>query len=98
MNFASLAGFFGIGATIRIGREMHCLPYAGFLKPVLMSHLMSPKISLMVVFEKYYTEKSKNIHLRGTFAEKMPFLKGGLNNLDSGWTPIRAFLSPKTKY
>ena len=29
-NFAILAGFFGIGATIRIGREMRCLPYAGF--------------------------------------------------------------------
>ena len=26
-----LAGFFGIGATIRIGREILCLPYAGFL-------------------------------------------------------------------
>ena len=23
---------YGIGATIRIGREMLCLPYAGFLK------------------------------------------------------------------
>ena len=29
-NFALLAGFFGIGATIRTGREMFCLPYAGF--------------------------------------------------------------------
>ena len=29
-NFALLAGFFGIGATIRISREMLCLPYAGF--------------------------------------------------------------------
>ena len=33
MNFALLAGFFfGIGATIRIGWEMLCLPYAGFLQ------------------------------------------------------------------
>ena len=24
--------YYGIGATIRIGREMLCLPYAGFLK------------------------------------------------------------------
>ena len=32
-NFALLAGFFGIGATIRIGREMLRLPYAGFLFP-----------------------------------------------------------------
>ena len=31
-NFALLAGFFfGIGATIRIGLEILCLPYAGFL-------------------------------------------------------------------
>ena len=30
-NFALLAGFFCIGATIRIVREMLCLPYAGFL-------------------------------------------------------------------
>ena len=31
-NFALLAGFFGIGATIRIGREILCLPYAGFFQ------------------------------------------------------------------
>ena len=32
VNFALLAGFiFVIGATIRIGREMPCLPCAGFL-------------------------------------------------------------------
>ena len=30
-NFALLAGFVFIGATIRIGREILCLPYAGFL-------------------------------------------------------------------
>ena len=30
-NFALLAGFFGNGATIRIGREIVCLPYAGFV-------------------------------------------------------------------
>ena len=29
-NFALLACFFGIGATIRIGRETLCLLYAGF--------------------------------------------------------------------
>ena len=27
--FASQAGFFGIGATLRIGQKMLCLPYAG---------------------------------------------------------------------
>ena len=32
-NFALLAGFFGIGATIRIDREILCLPYVGFLNP-----------------------------------------------------------------
>ena len=31
MNFAFLAGFFGIGGTFRIGWEMLCLPYAEFL-------------------------------------------------------------------
>ena len=30
-NFALLAGFFGISATIGIGQEMLCLPYAEFL-------------------------------------------------------------------
>ena len=29
-KFALPAGFFAIGATIRIGRGMLCLPYAGF--------------------------------------------------------------------
>ena len=30
-NFALIADFFfGIGATIRIGQELLCLPYAGF--------------------------------------------------------------------
>ena len=31
-NIAWLAGFFGIGATIRIGQDMLCVPYAGFKK------------------------------------------------------------------
>ena len=34
-NFALLAGLFGIGATIRIGQEMLCLPYMGFLISIL---------------------------------------------------------------
>ena len=29
-RFSKKSGFHGIGATIRIGREMLCLPYAGF--------------------------------------------------------------------
>ena len=28
VNFAFVAGFFGIGATICMGREIFCLPYA----------------------------------------------------------------------
>ena len=32
-NFDILANFFGIGATIRIGQEIPCLPYAGFFWP-----------------------------------------------------------------
>ena len=35
-NFALLAGFFGIGATIRIGREMVCLPCAGFFTYIIL--------------------------------------------------------------
>ena len=38
----------GIGATIRIGREMLCLPYAGFFN-VLMNFL-----KLNVIFGKVY--------------------------------------------
>ena len=38
--FALLAGFFGIGATIRIGREMLCLPYAGFFLKMLLEHVI----------------------------------------------------------
>ena len=34
-NFALLAGFFGIGATIHIGGEMLHIPYEGFLKTVI---------------------------------------------------------------
>ena len=33
-GFGGILGIYGIGATIRIGREMFCLPYAGFLKQV----------------------------------------------------------------
>ena len=36
-NFALLAGFFGIGATIRINQEMLCVPYAGFFLLNLLS-------------------------------------------------------------
>ena len=28
---SNFGAFFGIGASIRIGREIQCLPYAGFL-------------------------------------------------------------------
>ena len=33
IGFLAILGppYFGIGATIRTGREMFCLPYAGFL-------------------------------------------------------------------
>ena len=36
----------GIGATIRIGREMLCLPYAGFLKYIHRNVLIWPHIWL----------------------------------------------------
>ena len=35
--------FFGIGANIRIGREMLSLPYAGFLQTSEMSKIFSTK-------------------------------------------------------
>ena len=35
-NFTLLAGFFGIGATIRIGGKMLCLPYEGFFLNTLL--------------------------------------------------------------
>ena len=31
-SFLSISVHFGIGAIIRIGREIQCLPYAGFKK------------------------------------------------------------------
>ena len=34
MNLVLLAGFFGIGATTRIGEEMLCLPYEGFFNRI----------------------------------------------------------------
>ena len=36
--------FCGISATIRIGREMLCLPYAGFFKEQLLWNLNSTKV------------------------------------------------------
>ena len=50
-NFALLAGFFGIGATIRISREMLCLPYAelfrlGIGKEKLEIKIFSPQINI----------------------------------------------------
>ena len=35
MLFPSIAVRFGIGATIRIGQEIQCLPYAGFFPHIL---------------------------------------------------------------
>ena len=41
-NFALLAGFFCIGATIRIGRQMLCLPYAGFFLCLVVTLRVPP--------------------------------------------------------
>ena len=44
--FLSISFHFGIGATIRIGRESQCLPYAGFLAiPFISSHIQQFKLS-----------------------------------------------------
>ena len=42
-----LAGFFGFGATIRIGRKMLCLPYADFF--VFCKLLVCPKKNIVVL-------------------------------------------------
>ena len=48
-NFAllTLTGFFGIGATIRINREMLCLPYAGFFN----TGLAVSRVNMYFVFK-----------------------------------------------
>ena len=40
IEFSAILGppYCGIGATIRIGREMLCLPYAGFFSSNLVEH------------------------------------------------------------
>ena len=38
-----------IGPTIRIGREIRCLPYAGFLNFILFVDLFNKILMLMVV-------------------------------------------------
>ena len=43
MNFALLSEFFGIVATIRIGREMLCLPYAGFFVQAIIEDVSAPR-------------------------------------------------------
>ena len=44
--FAVLEGFFGIGATIRIGWEMFCLPYAEFFRLTLSLLNVSKQVIL----------------------------------------------------
>ena len=38
MPFLSIAVRFGIGATIRIGQDIQCLPYAELFKIILQSY------------------------------------------------------------
>ena len=47
-NLALLANLFGIGATIRIGWEIQCLPYAGFL--FYRNKAICPKIGKFPLF------------------------------------------------
>ena len=47
IGFSGILGppYSGIGATIRIGREILCLPYAGFLKKIVCIYtIVSAKI------------------------------------------------------
>jgi hypothetical protein len=43
----TLPPFYGIGATIRIGREMLCLPYAGFFLLTPSLHSFSQSIATL---------------------------------------------------
>ena len=47
--FALLAGFFCIGATIPIGREMLCLPYAEFFYDYMQYHMKQKCIADMFI-------------------------------------------------
>ena len=55
MKFWGILGppSYGIGATIRIGREMLCLPYAGFFVVVLnpsLSQVIDTAAPLLLLF------------------------------------------------
>ena len=52
-GFSAILGppYCGIGATILIGREMLCLPYAGFLCKLLMVH-----------YSDYFKRQQRNVH------------------------------------
>ena len=53
--------FFGIGATIRIGREMLCLPYAGFKNPAYGRHRISrPMLKEAPAQKKTYRDFSSS--------------------------------------
>ena len=49
IGFLGILGppFYGISATIRIGREMHCLPYAGFFNNSIFSVMFPFQISFI---------------------------------------------------
>ena len=54
-NFALIAGFFGIGATIRIDQEMLCFPHAEFL-----SYLFNLFTDIWIFNELLYIHKWKH--------------------------------------
>ena len=65
INFALLAGFFGIGPTIRINREILCLPYAGFLYVSLTRFLCIAYLTFilldLLLLREYILANTKNI-------------------------------------
>ena len=67
----------GIGATIRIGREMLCLPYAGFF--------IHARFQVVIIEKRKKTKSSKisfpKVHLQPTIALKQDIILGACSIL-----------------
>ena len=65
---SNFGGFFGIRASIRIGREIHCPPYAGFfiliLKVLTSRSLMNSFIVLSILEAVAQNQRKKDIYAK----------------------------------